>query len=285
MFINQIKTFTLLAAISGLLIFAGKFVGGPQGALIALLFAVIINFFTYFFSDKMVLAAYGAVPLDSHKYSQIYAMVADLAAQAQIPMPKLFLIEHPMANAFATGRNPKHASVAVTSGILRLLSEDELRGVLAHELSHVKNRDILIASVAATFAMAISYIASMIRWSYFWGSSRRNENSSGLGSLIAAIIMPIAAMLIQLAISRSREYEADATGAQISKSPLALASALQKISGSTKEHTFHAATYAQQAASSMFICNPFSGESLARLFSTHPPTKDRVMRLEKMNIF
>lgn len=285
MFVNQLKTFTLLVLIGGLLVFAGQFVGGAEGALVALIFAVVMNLFTYFFSDKLVLAAYGAVRLNEKQYPAIYSTVAELAAQAQIPMPRLFLIDTPMANAFATGRNPHTAAVAVTTGILNLLDADELRGVLAHELSHVKNRDILIATVAATFAMAISYIASMIRWSFFWGSSRRNENKNWVGTLLVAIIMPIAATLIQLAISRSREYEADATGAHICRSPLALASALQKIAGSAKTHSFNDATYAQQAASSMFICSPFSGTSLVNLFSTHPPTAERVKRLEQMNIF
>lgn len=285
MFVNQLKTFTLLVLIGGLLVFAGQFVGGAEGAFVALIFAVVMNLFTYFFSDKLVLAAYGAVQLNAKQYPAIYSMVEELAVQAQIPMPRLFLIDTPMANAFATGRNPQTAAVAVTTGILNLLDADELRGVLAHELSHVKNRDILIATVAATFAMAISYIASMIRWSFFWGSSRRNENKNWIGTLLVAIIMPIAATLIQLAISRSREYEADATGANICRSPLALASALQKISSSAKAHSFNDATYAQQAASSMFICSPFSGASLVNLFSTHPPTAERVKRLEKMNIF
>lgn len=284
MFANQVKTFVLLGLIGALLVGAGQLVGGLQGAIVAMVMAVLVNFFSYYFSNKIVLSAYGAVPLRQTEYPEIHSMVQELAAQAKMPMPKLFLINNQMANAFATGRNPQNASVALTSGILQILEPGELRAVLAHELSHVKNRDILIASVAATFAVAISYIASMIRWSYFWGSSRNNKNQNSFAVLAAAIIMPIAATLIQLAISRSREFEADATGAEICRAPMALASALQKLDASVKANPYRNASYAEQAVSSMFICNPFRGDFIAGLFSTHPSTADRVKRLERMNI-
>lgn len=284
MFANQLKTFVLLVAISGLLIFAGRFFGGNSGALVAFCMALLMNFFAYFYSDSMVLAMYGAKKLDPERFAQIYEMVSELSLKAGIPNPKLFLIEHGMANAFATGRNPEHASIAVTSGIVDLLSPDELRGVLAHEISHIKNRDILIATIAATFAMAIGYMASMIRWGFIFGSSRRDDRdgSSGIGAFFAALLMPIAATLIQLAISRAREFQADETGSQISQSPLSLASALEKISYSASSHPIKNASYAQQATSSMFICNPFSAKSLISLFSTHPSTTERVKRLQKM---
>lgn len=283
MFVNQLKTFILLVAISGLLIFAGRFFGGASGALVAFCFAILMNFFAYFYSDSMVLSMYGAKKLDEQHFSQIYEIVSELSFKAGIPTPKLFLIDHPMANAFATGRNPEHASVAVTSGIIDLLSPEELRGVLAHEISHIKNRDILIATIAATFAMAIGYMASMIRWGFIFGSSRREDREgSGIGAFFAALLMPIAATLIQLAISRAREFQADETGSQISQSPLALASALEKLSHSAQVHPLKRASYAQQATSSMFICNPFSSTSLISLFSTHPATGERVKRLQKM---
>lgn len=252
MFANQIKTFILLVAIGGLLMVAGRFIGGPGGALMALVLALGMNLFAYFYSDRMVLSAYGAQELDKVQSPEVYEIVEELAQKASIPMPKLYFIDSPMCNAFATGRNPENSSVAVTRGILNLLDKDELRGVLAHELSHVKNRDILIATVAATFAMAIGYIASIIRWSFIFGGNRDQEGG-GFGALIAALIMPIAATLIQLAISRSREYEADATGSKISKTPMALASALEKISMSVQQNPMQRPSYAQQAASSMFI--------------------------------
>ncbi len=282
MFVNQLKTFVLLVVIGGLLMIAGSLIGGSQGALVALVFAAVMNFGVYYFSDRMVLSAYGAKPLSKEHFPEIYRMVQELSDQAGIPMPKLYLIDLPMANAFATGRSPQHSAVAVTSGILNLLSPEELRGVLAHEISHVKNRDILIATVAATFAMAIGYIASVLRWSFIFGNRNDDSRGSGFGALIAAMILPIAATLIQLAISRSREYEADATGAVIGRDPLALASALQKIAASSRLNPIQNATYTQQAASSMFICNPFTAKSLSNMFSTHPPIEDRIKRLKDM---
>ncbi len=283
MLINQLKTFVLLVAIGGLLVCAGRFIGGNFGALVAFGIALLVNFLAYFYSDSMVLAMYGAKPLNADRFPQIYEIVSELSFKAGIPQPKLYLIDHPMANAFATGRNPEHSSIAVTAGIIDLLTVDELRGVLAHEISHIKNRDILIATVAATFAMAIGYIASMIRWGFIFGSRRDdNREGSGIGAFFAALLMPVAATLIQLAISRAREFQADQTGAQISQAPLSLASALEKISYSAHRQPLTHASYAQQATSSMFICNPFSGQSLISLFSTHPPISERVKQLRKM---
>lgn len=285
MFLNQVKTVILLSSLSGLLFLIGFLAGGQNGLIIALIISVLMNFFSYFFSDKLVLAMYGAQELDKTKHAKIYDMVYDLSKNAQIPMPKLWYIDTDMANAFATGRNPEHGSVAVTRGILDILEDHELRGVLAHELSHIKNRDILIATVAATIATAIGYLANMIQWAVIFGglSGKNDENkSNGFGALIVAIIMPIAAMLIQLAISRSREYMADETGAKISYDPLALASALHKLSMGTKIHHTEPTSPAQTATASLFIVYPFSGSGWINLFSTHPPMEKRIEKLQKM---
>lgn len=285
MLLNQLKTVILLSSLSAILFFIGFCAGGKNGLIIALVIALMMNFISYFFSDKLVLAMYGARELDRRKYAQIYDIVDELARNAAIPMPKLWFIDTPMANAFATGRNPEHSSVAVTSGILAVLEDHELRGVLAHELSHIKNRDILIATVAATIATAIGYLANMIQWAAFFGglSGKDEENKGGgLGALLIAIIMPIAATLIQLAISRSREYMADETGAKISYDPLALASALRKLSDSS--HQQHAApeSPAQTATASLFIVYPFAADGWINLFSTHPPMEKRIEKLQKM---
>jgi heat shock protein HtpX len=279
MFWNQIKTVLFLGLLSGLLLATGHLLGGSSGLQIALVFALIMNFITYFFADRLVLALYGAEPLDQTRYAWLYDIVRELCTRAKLPMPKLWLIRSDMANAFATGRNPKNASIAVTEGILELLNESELRGVLSHELSHVKNRDILIATIAATIAMAIGYVANMARWSLIFGRGNREEGGNGLGAIVTIILIPIAATLIQLAISRSREFLADETGAKISQSPLALASALEKISTSPK---VHATSQAVMATENMFIMNPFSAESFWKLLSTHPSTKDRIKRLHAM---
>ena len=283
MFMNQLKTVFLLSSLSALFFLFGYLVGGSSGLLFAFIFSMIMNYLTYFFSDRMVLAMYQAQPLDRARYANIYDMVQELCSNAQIPMPKLWYIPTSMANAFATGRNPQHASVAVTQGILDILEEHELRGVLAHEISHVKNRDILIGTVAATLATAIGYLASMIRWSFIFGGGRDDrDRSSGFGALFAAIIMPFAAMLIQFAISRSREYLADESGAKCSHDPLALASALEKLNQSTHVHEQEAPTEAHAAAASLFIVYPFSAKGVMNLFSTHPPMEKRVARLRKM---
>ncbi|KKP24689.1 MAG: Protease HtpX-like protein [candidate division TM6 bacterium GW2011_GWF2_28_16] len=284
MFWNQFKTVIFLGVLSGLLFIMGYWIGGQNGIIFAFIFSLLINFITYFFSDKIVLKLYGAKLLDENRYSYVYDIVSELCANARIPMPKLWLIETPMANAFATGRNPDNASVAVTTGILNVLDKDELRGVLAHELSHVKNRDILIATIAATVAMAVSYLADMIRWSFIFGGSDRDSKNKGgaLGAIFVAILMPIAATLIQLAISRSREYLADETGAKISHDPLALASALEKLQNGADKQKIDPASNAQASTASLFIVYPFNASSLFALFSTHPPMDVRIARLRSM---
>ncbi|MCF7799976.1 zinc metalloprotease HtpX [Candidatus Babeliales bacterium] len=284
MFWNQLKTFIFLISLSAILFLIGFLVAGRSGLFFALIISLFINLGAYFFSDKLVLKMYGAKPLDESKYAYIYNMVQELCENANLPMPKLWYIPTSMANAFATGRNPAHASVAVTQGILDILDEGELRGVLAHELSHVKNRDILIATIAATIATTVCYLADIIRWSAIFGSSSRSENkSSGWGAVLASLIMPIAAMSIQLAISRSREYLADESGAKISHDPLALASALEKLQSGVKKQHLKPESYAQNSTASLFIVNPFFGGGLINLFSTHPPMEKRIEKLRKMS--
>lgn len=285
MFWNQVKTVVLLGGLTGLFLLIGAWAGGQKGLTIALIVALMMNAISYFWSDKIVLAMYGAQELDRAKYARIYDIVEELAHNAQIPMPKLWYIPTSMANAFATGRNPEHGSVAVTQGIMDILDEHELRGVIAHELAHIKNRDILIATVAATIATAIGYLANMIHWAAIFGgfSGRDDENrGGGWGALIIAIIMPIAAALIQLAISRSREYLADESGAGFAHDPLALASALEKLHKGVEVHHEQPSSPAQTATASMFIVYPFSGSGWINLFSTHPPMEKRIERLRQM---
>lgn len=282
MFWNQLKTVILLGSLSGLFFLVGYGLGGSRGIAVAFIMAILMNFVAYFFSDKLVLSMYGAQKLDEGKFAHIYTMVRELCYNAQIPMPKLWYIPSSMANAFATGRNPEHASVAVTQGILDILDEHELRGVLAHELGHVKNRDILIATVAATIATAIGYLAQMMQWAFIFGDRDERERGGGWGALIAAIIMPIAAMFIQMAISRSREYLADESGAHFAHDPLALASALEKLTMQNKMQHVHPTSTAQTASASLFIVYPFSGQGLVTLFSTHPPIEKRIARLREM---
>ena len=282
MFKNQLKTAMLLASLSGLLFLFGYWIGGTNGLFFAFIFSLIINFVTYFYSDKIVLKMYGAKPLDKDKYASVYEIVDELAHNAKIPMPKLWYLPTNMANAFATGRNPKHASVAVTQGILDVLDEHELRGVLSHELSHVKNRDILIATIAATIATSIAYLADMLRWSFIFGGGGDRDRGRGIGMIFVAILMPIAAMLIQLSISRSREYLADETGAKISHDPLALASALEKLHYDAKSKRLKPKSNAQTSTASLFIVYPFSGNGFTTLFSTHPPMEKRIAKLRKM---
>ena len=282
MFWNQFKTVILLGSLGGLLLLIGHLFGGQSGMIIALAIALVINFVVYFYSDKIVLKMYKAQPLDQDRFASIYEMVEELSYNANIPMPKLWYIPTPMANAFATGRNPKNASVVVTQGILDLLEDHELRGVLAHELSHVKNRDILVATIAATMAMAIGYLADMLYWSSLFGGSRRNRSGGGVSAILIAMLMPFAAMLIQLAISRSREYLADESGATISHDPLALASALEKLQYSAQMQKLKPKSQAQTSTASMFIVYPFFGKGLISLFSTHPPMEKRIKRLRDM---
>lgn len=277
---NNLKTVALLAFLSALVWGIAYTWGGANGFWIGLVLAFGINFAAYFFSDKMALAASRAKPVEEHQLPQVYAIVRSLAARAEMPMPRIYIIESPQPNAFATGRNPDHAAVAVTTGILQVLTTDELEGVLGHELAHVKNRDILISSVAAMLAAALSIFARMAFW--FGGGGRDRENPLGaIVGLISLILAPIAAMLIRMAISRTREYQADASGAELTGRPLMLASALEKISAGAARRPMDV----NPAVSQLFIENPLKavrGNSLAKMFSTHPPMEDRVRRLQDM---
>ena len=283
---NYLKTVLLLGGLTGLLLLIGALAGGRTGLTIALIFAGGMNFVSYWWSDKIVLWMYRAKEADKRKYSQLYSIIKEITTKAHLPMPKVYIVDTPQGNAFATGRNPQHAAVAVTTGIMQILDEKELRGVLAHEIGHVKNRDILISTVAATIAGVISYIAMMARWAaIFGGMGRDNENRGGniLELLLLAIIAPIMAMIIQLAITRSREYLADETGAHLSKDPLALASALQKIEKNVHAHPF-ARMGKTEATAHLFIENPLKASAFLNLFSTHPPTEERCKRLKEMKV-
>lgn len=285
MFGNKFKTFILLVSLSGLLLLLGNFFGGMIGLQMAFILALLMNGIAYFFSDKIVLRMYGAQPLDRQTHGWIYEVVEDLARNMHLPMPKLWIINTAMANAFATGRNPQHASVAVTTGILDILDRDELRGVLAHELSHVKNRDILVSTIAATMATAIGYLASMLQHVAFWDSVRGENRKSGnpIAMFVVALLMPLAATIIQLAISRSREYLADETGAHACHDPLALASALEKLHNHIPHAHMNNNDTQRASTAPLFIVHPFSGNSLINLFSTHPPMHLRVQRLQALH--
>ena len=279
---NQIKTLILLATLTALLLFVGQALAGRGGFMIALMFAGVMNFAAYWWSDKFVLRMYGAQEIDQAQAPDLFALVRGLAQRSQIPMPRVYLIPQETPNAFATGRNPQHAAVAVTEGIMRLLDRDELAAVLAHELGHVQNRDTLIMTVAATLAGALSHLANMAMWGAMLGggSSRDEEGSSNpLAGLLGIILAPLAATLIQMAISRSREFAADEHGARLSGDPLALASALRKIEAWSQRIPM---TAGSPATAHLFIINPFSGGGLVRLFSTHPSTEERVARLQAM---
>ena len=278
---NTFKTALLLTALTLFLIFVGGHFGGTDGMIIALVIAVAMNFFSYFYSDKLALAAYRAQPVTREQLPRVYQVVERMTQRLGLPMPKIYVIPNESPNAFATGRNPKHASVAVTEGILNLLNDEELEGVLAHELGHVKNRDILTSSIAATLAGAITLLARMGWWAGLIGGSAggrddRNRGGGGLGGLFMLILAPIAATLIQLAVSRSREYEADATGAHITGNPYALASALQKLDTYSKRLPMQASP----STAHLFIVAPLlSGTSFANLFATHPPIAKRIEKL------
>jgi len=280
---NLFKTAVLMAAITALFMAIGAMIGGRSGMTIALIVALGMNFFSYWFSDKMVLKAYGAQPLDASNAPELYAIVNELANSANIPMPRLYLIDSDTPNAFATGRNPKHAAVAVTRGIMRICTREELKGVIGHELSHVLNRDILISSVAATLAGVVMMIGTMARWgALFGGFGGRDDNNRGGGIielLAMAILAPLAATMIQLAISRTREYQADASGAHLTHNPLLLANALRKLESANERMPM---ADASQATAHMFIVNPLSAGGMSRLFSTHPPIEERIRRLEQM---
>jgi heat shock protein HtpX len=277
---NTFKTTFLMALLTVLLVTAGGFLGGEGGMMMAFLFALVMNGVSYWFSDKIVLRMYGAKEIGPQEAPRLYQIVQELALRAQMPMPKLYLIPQEAPNAFATGRDEKHAAVAVTQGILRILDEAELRGVLAHELSHVKNRDILVGTIAATMAGAISMLANIAHWGMIFGGRSSEDRGGGhpIVALAMIIIAPLAALLVQMAISRSREYGADSTGAEISKDPLALANALKKLHRGVERIPMEA----NPATAHMFIVNPLTGGGLMTLFSTHPPMDERIRRLEKM---
>jgi heat shock protein HtpX len=246
---------------------------------IALIFALLMNVFSYWFSDKIILKMYRAQEASKAEAPELYEMVRRLARKADLPMPRVYIINQPQPNAFATGRNPEHAAVAVTTGIMRILNVDELEGVLAHELAHVKHRDILIGTVAATIAGAISYLAHMAQWAMIFGGSDDDDGGNPFAAIVMMIVAPIAAMLIQMAISRSREYAADAGGARIAGNPRHLAGALKKLESASQQVPMQA----EPATAHMFIVNPLSGKSMMKLFSTHPPMAERIARLEGMS--
>ncbi len=278
---NNIKTLFLLVTLTLVLVWGGAHFGGKQGMTFALIFALGMNFFAYWFSDKIVLKMYRAQQISETEAPELFSIVRRLAQKSEMPMPKVYIIEEDQPNAFATGRNPKHAAVAVTTGIMRILSNDELTGVLAHELSHIKHRDILIGTVAATIAGAISYLAQMAQWAaIFGGRSNDDEGHNPFAAIVMMIVGPIAALLIQMAISRSREYAADAGGASLAGNPRFLANALRKLHAASQQIPMDA----NPATSHMFIVNPLTGGGLMQLFSTHPPIKERIARLESMSL-
>jgi heat shock protein HtpX len=282
---NMFKTTVLLAALTGLLVLIGDYFGGTGGMIIAFLFAVILNFGSYWYSDKIVLKMYGAKEVTPAESPNLHRIVDGLAMKAQLPKPKVYIVESGMPNAFATGRDPKHAAVAVTTGILNLLSYEEIEGVLAHELAHVMNRDTLISAIAATIAGVITMLASMAQWAaIFGGLGGRDDDNGGIIGFIAMIILaPFAATLIQLAISRSREYVADSEGARICKKPWALADALQKLEyGNSNYKPNISDVQAKESSAHMFIVNPLKGGTIQSLFSTHPATEERIRRLRAM---
>ncbi len=279
---SKLKTYLLLALLTILLVVIGDLIGGKSGMTIALVMAGVMNFVSYWWSDKIVLAMYRAKEVSPQEAPELHRIVSELAHAAGIPKPRVYIIPTDHPNAFATGRGPGHAAVAVTTGILNLLTERELRGVLSHELSHIRNRDVLIMTVAATIAGAITYLAYMARWAAIFGGFGGDDEDRGgnlLVILLISILAPLAAMIVQLAISRSREYLADATGAKISRDPLALASALRKLAYGAAKRPLQSAN---PATAHLFIVTPFRGGGITSLFSTHPPIEDRIRRLEEM---
>ncbi len=275
---NYFKTTILMALMMGLFLFVGSILGGQNGMMIAFVVALGINFFSYWFSDKIVLKLYRATPITREQAPAVYDMVEELTQKASLPMPKVCIIENNSPNAFATGRNPEHSAVALTTGILGILTKDEIQGVVAHELAHIKNRDTLISTIAASFAGGISMLARIAGYAAMFGG-RDEDNKNVFYSLAMMILAPLIAMIIQMSISRSREYAADATGAAICGKPLSLASALEKL---TKVSEVRPMEEASPASAHMFIVNPLSGRSLMSLFSTHPPIPERVKRLQEI---
>jgi heat shock protein HtpX len=278
---NQFKTFILMLVLTGIFILVGTAIGGRNGAIYAFIFAALMNFFAYWFSDKIVLRMYGAKEVTQGEAPELYQIVGELVNKASLPMPKVYVMENDTPNAFATGRNPEHAAVAVTSGILRILSKEELMGVIGHELSHIQHRDILISTIAATIAGAISMLASMARWGAIFGGGRSDDDEGGGGNilfvLLFTMVASIAAMLVQMAISRSREYLADEGGARLAH-PLSLAKALGKLEVAAKKIPMEA----NPSTAHMFIVNPLRGRGVLSLFSTHPPIEERITKLEEM---
>ncbi|MEM7776927.1 MAG: zinc metalloprotease HtpX [Pseudomonadota bacterium] len=278
---NTIKTGMLLAALSGILVVIGGFMGGELGMIIALVIAGGMNVFAYWNSDKMVLRMHNAKPVDEHAAPELYRMVADLARRADLPMPAVYIIESEQPNAFATGRNPQNSAVAASTGLLQRLSREEIAGVMAHELAHIKNRDTLIMTVAATIGGAISLLANMLQFRMLFGGNRGNGVMGLIGALAAMLLAPLAAMLVQMAISRTREYRADRIGAEICGNPLWLASALERIQDSARRIPNEAAENAP-ATAHMFIINPLMGRGFDNLFSTHPNTENRIAELQQL---
>lgn len=279
---NTLKTGILMGVLSVILVLMGGALGGKSGAIIFLMISLGINFFSYYYSDKLVIKMTGSTPVSETEAPELYSMVRRLTEKASLPMPKLYITPSDQANAFATGRNPEHAAVAVTKGLVRILDSKEVEGVLAHEIAHIKNRDILIGTIAASFAGAISLIANIVQWGAIFGGFGGNSDDEGggglIGALALAIIAPIAALIVQMAISRSREYLADQTGARIAGSPRGLANALQKLEYASRRVPMQV----NAGAAHLFIVSPFSGRALLSLFSTHPPVEARVERLNQM---
>ena len=275
---NNLKTFLLMGVMTFLLMLIGNLIGGSQGVYFAFIFAAFTNFISYWFSDKIVLSMYRAKPVSED--SDVYRIVKNLTARAEMPMPKVYIINESQPNAFATGRNPKHAAVAVTTGLLDIMNNNELAGVIGHELGHIKHRDILIGTIAATFAGAIAFLANMAKWTAIFGGNRGSDEEGGspIALLGIAIFAPIAAMLVQMCVSRTREYKADAFGGQISGNPLYLANALRKLEMGVRRNYMDT----NPAMENMFIISPLSGDKIASLFSTHPSTQDRIKKLEEM---
>lgn len=278
---NQLKTVVLLGLLTALLLWVGQLLGGMSGLTIAFIFVVIMNFGAYWFSDKIVLAMYKAKEVKESEAQKLYKIVKEVVKQAGVPMPKVYIIPSEQANAFATGRNPNHAAVAATQGILSLLNDDELKGVIAHEIAHVRNRDILISTVAGTIAGVISYVATMAQWAAIFGGRDREDNGNMISLLVLAIITPIIATIIQLAISRSREYLADETGAKIIHNSDGLASALEKLENDAKKHPMG---FGNISTAHLFITNPFRSGAFINFFSTHPQINERIKRLKSINL-
>ena len=276
---NTLKTVFLMTMMMVLFLIVGQLLGGKTGLIIAFIFALAMNFSSYWFSDKLVLKMYKAQEVDKQTAPKLYNIVEKLTQNANLPMPKVYVINDQTPNAFATGRNPEHAAVAATTGILRILNDDEIEGVLSHELAHVKHRDILTGTIAATFVGTITFIAQMAGWAAMFGGGRNDNRGGGIGALVLLIVSPIAATLLQLAISRSREFDADAGGAAISGKPLSLASALNKLSQANQVKPVN---NAGPATAHMFIVNPLKGRGMTKLFSTHPPMEERIKRLQEI---